>query len=138
MDKLSVERRSANMARIKSKDTKPEMVVRKLTHSLGYRYRLHRKDLPGKPDLVFPRYKAAIFVHGCFWHQHPDPTCKDGVMPKSRIDYWAPKLGKNQLRDIQNISTLEKFGWKSLIIWECEVKDITTLKNRIENFLNSD
>lgn len=123
------------MARIKSKDSKPEMIVRRLVHKLGYRYRLHRKDLPGKPDLVFPGRKAVIFVHGCFWHQHPDSKCKDAVMPKSRLDYWRPKLTRNQLRDEKAINELQQLGWNVAIVWECETKNIDEIEQRLKEFL---
>ncbi|WP_428683657.1 very short patch repair endonuclease [Sphingopyxis sp.] len=101
MDKISREARAANMRAIKSRDTKPEIIVRRLAHSLGYRFRLHRKDLPGKPDMVFVARRKAIFVHGCFWHQHPDDRCLDGRMPRTRLEYWQPKLARNQEREIK-------------------------------------
>ena len=135
MDKLTPERRSANMARIRSSGTKPEMLVRRLAHRLGYRYRLHRKDLPGKPDLVFPGRRAIIFVHGCFWHQHPDPTCKDSVLPKSREEYWLPKLQRNQQRDSEHVEALLKEGWRVLIIWECETRNLAELTLTLQSFL---
>lgn len=118
-DKLSPERRSANMSRIRSRDTAPELQVRKLAHAMGYRFRLHRKDLPGKPDLVFPSRKAAVFVHGCFWHQHPDPACKNGRRPRTRPEYWDAKLDGNLARDRRNIEALEAMGWRVLVLWEC-------------------
>ena len=134
-DKLSPEHRSRNMAAIRSKDMKPELVVRRLAHSLGFRFRLHRKDLAGKPDLVFPKYKAVIFVHGCFWHQHEDARCLDGKQPKSNQNYWAPKLSRNVERDAKNKASLEQQGWRVLIIWECETKDAVMLASRIHDFL---
>lgn len=134
-DKLSPERRSANMARIRSKNSKPELKVRRLAHGLGYRFRLHRKDLPGKPDLVFPSRRALILVHGCFWHTHPDPTCKDAVAPKSRLEYWGPKLARNRERDALNIQKLKDAGWKTLVVWECECKDASKLEGRLKRFL---
>jgi DNA mismatch endonuclease (patch repair protein) len=137
MDKLSPERRSKNMSAIRSKGMKPEMVVRKLVFSLGYRYRLHRKDLPGKPDLVFGPQKKVIFVHGCFWHQHPDPGCKDGRMPKSRLEYWGAKLKRNRERDKASLDALIKQGWDCLVIWECETKDLSQLENRLVQFLEN-
>lgn len=124
------------MAAIRSKDTKPELIVRRLVHSLGYRYRLHRKDLPGKPDLVFGPRKKAIFVHGCFWHQHDDPYCLDGRLPKSRPDYWLPKLGRNQQRDKSNQKSLEASGWQVLTIWDCETKDMDSLAKKLRSFLD--
>lgn len=135
VDKLSPERRSANMAKIASKNTKPEMLVRRITHSLGYRYRLHQKDLPGKPDLVFSRRRAVIFVHGCFWHGHSDPTCKDAALPKSRTEYWHPKLARNKERDAAQIASLEQDGWTVLIVWECETQKVADLAVKLQQFL---
>lgn len=127
--------RSENMRRIRSKDTKPEMVVRRLAHGLGYRYRLHAKDIPGKPDLVFPGRKKAIFVHGCFWHQHPG--CVDGRLPRSNRAYWGPKLEKNKSRDELAIRELHDAGWEVLIIWECETENIENLRRVVVDFLGS-
>jgi DNA mismatch endonuclease (patch repair protein) len=121
------------MRKIRHKNTKPEMFVRKLVTKLGYRYRLHVKDLPGKPDLVIRRLKRAIFVHGCFWHLHAD--CREGRIPSSRTGYWAPKLLRNVERDKAHLETLEKIGWRVLVIWECELAD-NNLSNRIDAFLN--
>ncbi len=123
------------MAAIRSKDMKPELVVRKLAHGLGFRFRLHRKDLPGKPDFTFPRYKAVIFVHGCFWHQHPEPRCIDGKQPKSNSAYWGPKLARNVERDAKNRAILEERGWRVLTIWECETKNPDILALRVRHFL---
>ncbi len=127
--------RSEVMSRVRGKDTKPEMIVRRLVHSLGYRYRLHRKDLPGKPDLVFGPRRKVIFVHGCFWHQHPDPDCKLARMPKSRIDFWGPKLRGNRERDEANRATLEASGWQVLEVFECQMKDLKALEKRLVEFL---
>ena len=127
--------RSENMRRIRSKDTGPEMTVRRLVHGMGYRYRLHRKDLPGNPDLVFPGKRKVIFIHGCFWHQHSG--CRDGRLPKSNQSYWIPKLERNKDRDKSAIQKLESAGWVSLVIWECEIKDLDALKEKIEMFLNN-
>ena len=102
MDTLSKAQRSERMSRVRGKDTKPELLVRRLVHGMGYRYRLHRRDLPGTPDLVFPGRRKVIFVHGCFWHRHPDPACKLARLPKSRTDFWLPKLEGNRARDIEN------------------------------------
>lgn len=124
------------MATIRSKDTKPEMIVRRLVHALGYRYRLHRKELPGKPDLVFGPRKKVIFVHGCFWHQHDDPNCLDGRLPKSRLDYWLPKLERNQQRDKSNQTSIEATGWQVLTIWDCETKDTASLAKKLRFFLD--
>jgi DNA mismatch endonuclease, patch repair protein len=135
MDKLTPERRSENMRRIKSKGTKPELLVRQLAHRLGYRFRLHRSDLPGKPDLVFPARKKAIFVHGCFWHQHPDPSCKDGRAPRSNLGYWKPKLERNRVRDVASKRALEAAGWGVLTIWECETSTEDLLVQQLRDFL---
>jgi DNA mismatch endonuclease (patch repair protein) len=133
MDKLSPERRSANMARIRSKDTNPELALRSLIHRLGYRFRLHRKDLPGKPDLVFPSRRKVIFVHGCFWHQHPG--CREGRVPASRPEYWGPKLRRNLERDADAQARLQGQGWKYLVVWECELKNIGAAKLTVRKFL---
>ncbi len=121
--------RSRMMAGIKAKDTAPELVVRRFLHSLGFRYRLHVKALPGKPDIVLPKYRTAIFVHGCFWHQHPG--CKDAVMPKNNAKFWKDKLDGNTRRDARNFSGLERLGWQCLVVWECEVKSSTMQKSLI-------
>ncbi|MFI5093527.1 MAG: very short patch repair endonuclease [Candidatus Acidiferrales bacterium] len=134
-DIVSTDRRSENMRRIRSKGTKPEIAVRRLAHSLGHRFRLHRSTLPGKPDLVFPTTKKIVEVRGCFWHQHPG--CIDSHIPKSRIDYWGPKLEKNVRRDRRNVRALRKLGWDVLVIWECEVRPARylTLKAKLRRFL---
>jgi len=134
MDRLSPERRSALMSRIRSKDTGPERVVRSLAHRLGFRFRLHRRDLPGTPDLAFPSRRKAIFVHGCFWHGH---VCKVGKMPKSRTDYWGPKIVENRARDARKRRQLARLGWRSLVVWECETKDAPRLARVLEKFLRS-
>ncbi len=134
-DKLTPAERSRNMASIRSKGMKPELAVRKAAHALGFRFRLHRKDLPGKPDLVFPKYRAAIFVHGCFWHQHPEPRCLDGLPPKSNLGYWGPKLARNLERDAGSQAALQGMGWRTLVIWECETKDAEGLAAKIAGFL---
>lgn len=121
VDSLTPERRSEVMSRIRSTDTKPEMRVRRLAYALGYRYRLHRKDLPGRPDLVFPGRRKVIFVHGCFWHQHLG--CPAGRIPKSRPEFWEPKLQKNRQRDAANKRELVVAGWQVLVLWECQLKD---------------
>ncbi|MGY6661225.1 MAG: very short patch repair endonuclease [Glycocaulis sp.] len=135
-DKLSPEHRSRNMAAIRSKDMKPERIVRSLVHGMGYRYRLHRKGLPGKPDLVFGPKRRVIFVHGCFWHQHEDPACKITRKPKSNLGYWNEKLSRNMARDQRNQAELEGQGWSVLIIWECETKDAEALKAMLKRFLS--
>src|SRR5262245_1683825 len=118
------------MSLVRAKNTKPEMIVRRLVHSMGFRYRLHDRRMPGIPDLVFPSRRAVIFVHGCFWHRHAN--C--GRMPKSRLDYWLPKLERNKARDVQNIKALRRSGWRVLVVWECQLK--TNLSARITRFLN--
>lgn len=134
-DKLSPEHRSRNMAAIRSKGMKPELIVRSLVHGMGYRYRLHRKGLPGKPDLVFGPKRKVIFVHGCFWHQHNDPACKIARKPKSNLGYWSEKLSRNVTRDQRNQANLEGQGWSVLVIWECETKDAEALKAKLRRFL---
>jgi len=134
-DKLTPQRRSANMSRIRSRDTSPEMFVRRLAHAMGYRFRLHVASLPGKPDIVFPRLKKIIEVRGCFWHQHPG--CIDSHVPKSRIGYWRPKLERNQLRDEENRRSLRRLGWRLCIVWECETKSDTKLSRRVGRFLTN-
>jgi len=134
MDKIDASRRSRNMAAIKSKGMKPELAVRKLVYTLGYRYRLHARDLSGKPDLVFRRRRKVIFVHGCFWHQHKRTKCLDGHRPRSNTGYWNPKLEGNIARDKRNRVALKKAGWDVLVIWDCETHS-PNLKTRIEKFL---
>ena len=119
MDNTDPATRSAVMSRIRSKDTKPEMAVRRALHATGLRYRLHRKDLPGRPDLVFPGRRIALFVHGCFWHQH---GCRLSHAPASRLEYWEPKLRRNQERDMENATALTTAGWTVYQIWECECR----------------
>lgn len=122
------------MQAVKTKDTGPEMIVRRMLHSHGYRYRLHRKDLPGRPDIVFKgRYKA-IFVHGCFWHGH---GCPKGKLPKSKLNYWQPKIEQNKARDTRNIAELEAAGWQVLVIWQCETADSQTLWHRLQEFVEN-
>jgi DNA mismatch endonuclease (patch repair protein) len=128
-DHLTSKKRSWNMSLIRSKDTAPEIIVRKLLHSLGCRFRLHKKGLPGKPDIVLKKCKAVIFVHGCFWHQHR--KCKRSNMPKNNRFYWKPKLNRNIKRDIQHKIDLRKLGWKTIIIWECETKTIEKLRKKL-------
>ncbi len=137
-DKISKARRSRNMAAIRSGNTKPEMIVRRLVHAMGYRYRLHRKDLPGKPDLVFGPRRKVIFVHGCFWHQHPAKDCLDGRLPKSNTSYWTAKLARNVERDRKNQRLLKDAGWKVLVLWECEILKSPDLEERIRKFLDED
>lgn len=135
IDRLTVSNRSRNMQAIRSKDTAPECVVRSLAHRLGFRFRLHRKDLPGKPDLVFPRYKAVVFVHGCYWHGH---GCKrGGTGAKSNQDYWGPKLERTKQRDRRNAAALENAGWRVLTLWECQLGDTAATEATLCSFLQA-
>jgi len=136
VDALTTEQRSERMSRIRGRDTGPEMTVRRLVHGMGYRYRLHERDLPGKPDLAFPSRRKAIFVHGCFWHRHPDPACKRARLPKSRRDFWLPKLEGNRARDLKKQEELKAIGWEYLVIWECEINQKMILSSRIQQFLS--
>ncbi|WP_238147082.1 very short patch repair endonuclease [Rhizorhabdus dicambivorans] len=123
------------MSLIKGRDTKPEMIVRRMLHAMGYRYRLQAKDLPGRPDILFRTRRKAIFVHGCFWHRHPDPSCKLARMPKSRLEFWESKLEGNRARDTANEAKLEEMGWKVLTVWECELRDLEQLGNKLSGFI---
>lgn len=134
MDVLTPEQRRRCMSQIRSADTKPELVVRRLAHGLGYRYRLHRRDLPGRPDLVFPSRRKVIFVHGCFWHRH---ECRYGrVTPKTRQQFWAEKFTRNVARDREAQRALSDEGWNILVIWECEVGDPDAVARRLRQFLD--
>ena len=123
------------MSRIRGKDTKPEMAVRKMLHAAGFRFRLHVKDLPGKPDIVLPRWRAVIFVHGCFWHRHEG--CKDTTTPKTRTEWWLEKFAKNVANDLKKRSALEEAGWKVIVIWECEIKTIIDLKTKLTEWIKN-
>lgn len=131
-DVLTIAQRAACMAAIKGTNTSPEIVVRRIAHMMGFRFRLHTRDLPGKPDLVFPRFRSVVFVHGCFWHQH---TCKDGHLPKTRLAYWGPKLRLNQERDGRRRKQLRELGWRVLVIWECQTKNENRLRRKLAEFL---
>ncbi len=133
MDLISRERRSWNMSRIKSKNTKPELIVRSLLHRLGYRFRIHKKDLPGNPDIVLPKYKTIILVHGCYWHRHKG--CKFAYKPKTNISFWEKKFNDNVQRDQKNQQLLISLGWKVHIIWECEAKEDERLFFTLSNIL---
>lgn len=135
MDKLDPQRRSENMRRIGSKNTKPEVLLRSLLHRRGYRFRIHRKDLPGKPDIVFPGRRKAIFVHGCFWHQHSD--CREGRMPRSRQEYWRPKLEKNIARDALAVEQLTSLGWQIAIVWECQLAQAGAIVDKLADFIGA-
>ena len=136
MDVHSKEIRSLNMSRIKGKNTKPELLVRKFLHAQGFRFRLHVKDLPGKPDLVLPKYKTVIFVHGCFWHGHEN--CKYYVVPKTKTDWWLNKINGNKTNDEKAMQTLQKLGWQVIVLWECDLKTkvveqtLTNLLSRLQ------
>ncbi len=133
MDNLKPPSRSYCMSLIRSKDTKPEMIVRSLVHQMGYRYSLHKKDLPGQPDIVLTHHHKIIFVHGCFWHRH---KCKRGqVRPKTNSKYWHQKIAGNVQRDRVNILALKKLGWKILVIWECQTRDTEKLVTKLKGFL---
>ena len=134
MDSLSPKRRSANMSRIRSVDTKPELMVRGIIHAMGYRYRLHVKVLPGKPDIVFRSRKAVIFVHGCFWHFHS--ACREGRVPNSNQAYWQDKLKRNVERDRRHQKELKKLGWRVLVLWECGVVDSSVFRAKLRSFLD--
>ena len=137
MDTISVEQRSSLMSRIRSKDTQPELTIRRLLHRLGYRYVLHDGRLPGKPDLVFPSRRAAVFVHGCFWHGH---GCALASTPKSNGGYWVGKLARNAARDTRHMRDLRRLGWRVTVVWECatQKRDLSSLERRLVRFLDRD
>lgn len=132
VDPLSPEQRSARMARVRGKNTRPELVVRRLLHDMGYRYRIHRADLPGRPDIAFIGRKKVIFVQGCFWHQH---GCGHYKMPQTATDFWRKKLAANVDRDRRNLEALRQLGWQSLEVWECELHDRNLLCRRLAEFI---
>jgi DNA mismatch endonuclease (patch repair protein) len=132
VDRISPEQRSALMSRIRAKNTRPELIVRRLLHSLGYRFRLHRRDLPGTPDLAFPGRRKVVMIHGCFWHGH---GCAAGQLPKSRPEFWAPKITANRGRDARNLRALRSSGWSVAVIWGCEMKDPEKVQARLVRFL---
>ena len=134
-DTVSKEQRSRIMSRIPQRDTKPEWTTRRLLHRMGYRYRLHCRDLPGKPDIVFKRKRKVIFVHGCFWHRHDSEKCRSSGAPKSNTEYWATKFRRNVARDQLNRRSLEEQGWEVLVVWECETKELELLPDRMMRFL---
>jgi DNA mismatch endonuclease, patch repair protein len=132
-DRLTPERRSENMRRIRSQNTSPEMAVRKLLHGHGYRYRLHVRDLPGKPDLVFPARRCVLMIHGCFWHGHKG--CRESRMPKTNQEYWVPKLEKNYARDRGHLRALRRLGWRVMVVWECQVEKLSWIESKLIRFL---
>lgn len=133
MDTLSPKERSERMSLIRGTGSAPEMKLRRLVHRMGFRYRLHVKELPGKPDLVFPARNAVIFMHGCFWHRHEG--CSLARLPKSKLEFWKPKLEANKERDLRNQRQLESLGWRVLVIWECEMSDVECVSVIIREFL---
>ena len=135
VDTLSPQDRGRRMAAIRGKDTKPELLVRRLVHRLGYRYRLHVAGLPGRPDLVFSSRRAVILVHGCYWHRHPDPACPLARLPKSRLEFWLPKLEGNRARDLRTLDALARLGWRVLTIWECELANPGAIADKVAGFL---
>lgn len=135
-DRVTPEQRSRNMARVKGRDTKPERLVRSLIHGMGYRFRLHRADLPGKPDIVLPSLRKVIIVNGCFWHGHPD--CRRSVRPSTNREFWDIKIDGNIARDARNLAALEALGWRVLIVWQCETKNHEALEAALERFLRDD
>lgn len=134
-DTLTREKRSELMRRVRRENTEPEMVVRRAAHALGFRFRLHPRDLPGKPDLVFPGRRKIVFVHGCFWHGH---VCRRGALPKSRTDYWFARIERNRSRDAENQVALAALGWRVLVVWECETRDHDALRRLLSGFLADD
>ena len=136
-DNLSPEDRSRCMSHIRSQGMKPERAVRSIVHRAGYRFRLHRPDLPGKPDLVLRRHRAVIFVNGCFWHWHPDPACPIAGLPKSNLDYWRPKFARTRARDREHEAALTARGWRVLTVWECELRDLEAASDTILTFIGS-
>jgi len=133
MDRLTPSQRSALMSKVRGKNTRPEERVRSILHRLGFRFRLHRKDLPGTPDIVLPKYGTVIFVHGCFWHRHP--ACKKASMPQTNKEFWEAKLARNVERDRENAEALRRLGWKVLVVWECELKNPEILSVRLQREL---
>ncbi|WP_201864464.1 very short patch repair endonuclease [Microvirga soli] len=132
VDTRTPEQRRYIMQSVRSKNTGPEMIVRRIAHALGYRFRVHRRDLPGTPDLVFPSRRKAIYVHGCFWHGH---GCPKGKLPKSRPEFWIPKIARNKERDADTVAAMEAMGWETLTLWQCETKDRDAVVKALVDFL---
>ena len=126
------------MSRVRSRGSKPELMVRRLLHRMGFRYRLHRRDLPGTPDLVFPARKKVVFVHGCFWHRHGDPNCRLARLPRTRREFWLPKLERNRIRDAEHIAALAARGWRTWVVWECELRQTEQVGNALRRFLTDE
>ncbi len=135
MDRYTREKRSALMSQVRGRDTRPEVFVRSLLHRMGFRFRLHRKDLPGRPDIVLPKYRTVVFVHGCFWHQHPG--CPKATRPQTNTRFWKTKFAKNVERDAENERALKGLEWNVLIVWECELKDVDALSARLRRELEA-
>jgi DNA mismatch endonuclease (patch repair protein) len=133
MDTRTPDQRSRIMRSVRAYNTGPELVVRRIVHALGFRFRLHGKFLPGKPDLVLARHRAVVFVNGCFWHGH---GCSKGRLPKSKLDFWAAKIARNRARDASCVRALEADGWRVLTVWQCETRDLETLRKRIDRFFS--
>ena len=133
IDIISREQRSRNMARIGRRDTEPELVVRRIAHRMGFRFRLYRRDLPGTPDLIFPKYRLAVFVHGCFWHRHGE--CRFAYSPKTRVEFWTEKFKQNVARDRRNESALRDLGWRVAVIWGCETRNVRIVEDRLRECL---
>ena len=134
-DRLTAEHRSWNMSRIRGADTKPEKQVRSILHANGYRFRLHQKNLPGKPDIVLPKYKSVILVHGCYWHRHDG--CRYAYSPKSRVEFWSQKFARTVQRDKENLAALKVLGWRTLVVWECQIGYAEKLADRLRIFLEN-
>ena len=132
MDTRTPKKRHEIMSAVRTKNTGPELSARKTLYALGYRYRLHRKGLPGRPDIVFPKLSKVVFIHGCFWHGH---KCSKGQLPKSRLTYWGPKIAANKRRDTRNVASLKRLGWKALVVWQCELKESEDFERRVKVFL---
>jgi DNA mismatch endonuclease (patch repair protein) len=134
-DTLTRKERSFRMSCVKSRDTSPERVVRRMIHAMGFRYRLHEGGLPGRPDIVLPRHRKIVFVNGCFWHRHSAAGCKLSRLPKSRLEFWLPKLESNRLRDQRDMRRLRNAGWKILVVWECQLRHKERIENKLRFFL---
>ncbi|WP_213378867.1 very short patch repair endonuclease [Allochromatium tepidum] len=135
-DRFTPQERSRIMSLVKGRDTKPEKVVRSLLHAMGYRFRLHRNELPGKPDIVLPKYRKAIFIHGCFWHGHAG--CRRAARPESNADFWNKKIDENMARDKKAQAELKNSGWDLLVIWQCEMKDLEKLRRNLNQFIKGE
>lgn len=135
MDNVSPEVRSRIMATVRGRDTRPELLVRSTLHRMGYRFRVHRRDLPGSPDIVLPRFRTCIFVHGCFWHRHPG--CRHASFPNTRAEFWEAKFAANVARDARREEELQRLGWKPLIVWECRLRNRHTLEKHLQSMLDA-